>query len=129
MKINILDENFAGKILHEISLEINKDSYLLREIIDMRVREEVKRYNESLPKYFHGLVKPTDAEATLNGYSIDGKRKIDAEKQVYVALNAFKRNAFFVLVDNKQVTDLDEEIDLLSERRISFVRLTPLVGG
>ena len=129
MKITIKDENFAGKALSQILIEIEKDSCTLKEIIEKRVEAEVEKYNKLLPKYFTGLVQPTESEATLNGYLVGNRRKIDVEKQVFVALNAFQKNSFFVLVDDEQITELDEVIELQSERKISFIKLTPLVGG
>ena len=129
MKFTIKDENFAGKVLSQILVEIEKDSCSLKEIIEKRVEAEVENYNKLLPKYFTGLVQPTESEATLNGYLVGNKRKIDVEKQVFIALNAFQKNSFFVLVDDEQITELDEVIELQSERKITFIKLTPLVGG
>ena len=129
MKITLKDENFAGEALSQILIEIEKDSCTLKEIIEKRVEAEVEKYNKVLPKYFTGLVQPTESEVTLNGYLIGNRRKIDVEKQVFVALNAFQKNSFFVLVDDEQITELDEVIELQSERKISFIKLTPLVGG
>jgi len=54
---------------------------------------------------------------------------IDAEKQTYVALDAFQKNGFFMLVNDYQVGDLHEEILVDEHTKVSFVRLTPLVGG
>jgi hypothetical protein len=34
-----------------------------------------------------------------------------------------------MLVDDRQVESLDEEITLQPNTRVSFLRLTPLVGG
>ena len=45
------------------------------------------------------------------------------------ALDAFQRNGFFVLVDDRQVEGLDEEIEIRLNTTISFVKLVPLVGG
>ena len=45
------------------------------------------------------------------------------------AVAAFTKNAFLILVDERQATSLDEEVELGSTTRISFVRLTLLVGG
>ena len=129
MKITIKDENISGKTLSQILIEIEKDSCTLKEIIEKRVEAEVEKYNKLLPKYFTGLIQPTESEATLNGYLVGNRRKIDVEKQVFVALNAFQKNTYFVLVDDAQITELDEVIELLSERKISFIKLTPLVGG
>ena len=38
-------------------------------------------------------------------------------------------NGFFLLVDDRQIEDLDEEVVVTVESTISFVKLVPLVGG
>jgi hypothetical protein len=44
-------------------------------------------------------------------------------------LGAFAGNQIIVLVDDHQVESLDEEIVVRPDTRVSFLRLTPLVGG
>jgi len=44
-------------------------------------------------------------------------------------LDAFQKNSFFVLVDDYQVADLQEEMLVSKDTKVSFVQLTPLVGG
>ena len=46
-----------------------------------------------------------------------------------VALDGFVRNAFFLVVDGRQVTHLDEVILLRPTSHVTFVRLLPLKGG
>lgn len=46
-----------------------------------------------------------------------------------VALEGFRRNAFFLIVDGVQVTDLDEAIPFRTTSQVTFLRLVPLVGG
>lgn len=129
MLIAIKDETFAGDILNEIELEFASELVTVKDIIEARVLEEVRRYNEKRPEFFNGLVEPSDAERTLNGFKLKNERAVDGEKQVYVALDAFTRNAFFMLVDDRQAETLEEEVRLSKSTRISFVKLTPLVGG
>lgn len=129
MRIAIKDETFAGDILNEIELEFVSELVTVRDIIEARVLQEVERYNSKRPEFFNGLVEPSDAERTLNGFKLKSKRIVDGEKQVYVALEAFQRNGFFMLVDDKQAGSLEEEVRLSKSTRISFVKLTPLVGG
>jgi len=129
MTITIKDETFAGKILQELELEFRTEMVTIKDIITGRVIKEVEQYNNKLPDYFNGLVEPTDAEKTLNGFKMKSHKLIDAEKQVYVALNAFQSNGFFVLVDNIQSENLDQEVVLKGDTKISFIKLTPLVGG
>lgn len=129
MLIAIKDETFAGDILNEIELEFASELVTVKDIIEARVLEEVRRYNDKRPEFFNGLVEPSDAERTLNGFKLKNKRAVDGEKQVYIALDAFARNAFFMLVDDRQAETLEEEVRLSKSTRISFVKLTPLVGG
>jgi len=129
MTITIKDETFAGKILQELNIEFETELVTIRDIITGRVTKEVEQYNNKLPVYFNGLIEPSDAEKTLNGYKLKPKALIDAERQVYIALNAFQNNGFFVLVDNIQSESLDQEIPLRKDLKISFIKLTPLVGG
>ena len=65
----------------------------------------------------------------LNGYRIREGRKIDWEAQLEKALDAFQRNGFLLLVDDRQLTDLDEEVVLKPGSQVTFLRLVPLVGG
>ena len=127
--LSVKDENFSGKVLQEVMIDFNSETVTIKEIIESRIKQEVDNYNKKLPEYYNGLIEPTDAENTINGYKLRSKKPIDAEKQVYVALDAFLKNGFFVLVDNHQSTSLDQTVQLGVDTRISFVKLTPLVGG
>jgi hypothetical protein len=127
--ISVKDENASGKILQETSIGFKTETVTIKEIIEARVRQEVDNYNKRMPEYYTGLVEPGDAEKTINGYKLRSKKTIDAEKQVYVALDAFQKNGFFVLIDNKQCTSLDQTVQLRNDTYVSFIKLTPLVGG
>ncbi len=127
--LSVKDENFAGKVLNELLVKFKSKTITIRELIEARVRGEVEVYNTQRPAYYNGLVDPTDSEKTINGLKLHSRKQIDAEKQVYVALDAFQKNGFFVLVDDAQCTSLDQEIELHDDTHISFVKLTPLVGG
>ncbi|QIL40408.1 hypothetical protein G7074_14725 [Pedobacter sp. HDW13] len=129
MTITIKDETFAGKVLQEIELQFQSSEVTVSDIISSRVKKEVENYNSKLPEYFRGLVEPTDAEKTLNGYKLKDRKLIDAEKQIYVALDAFQKNGFFVLIDNQQSESLEDKVVLHANTNISFIKLTPLVGG
>ncbi len=129
MTITIKDETFAGKILNEITLKFNSELVTVKDIIELRVIQEVENYNSKQTGYFNGLIEPTDAEKTINGFKLKPKKIIDAEQQVYVALESFMKNGYFVLVDNIQSEDLEQQVLLSSTTAVSFVKLTPLIGG
>ena len=101
----------------------------LRDLIRERIYQEAQRYNENETIYFNGLVEPSDVERTLNGYKMRIRRQVDWQEQFERALEAFGRNGFFVLVGDKQVESLDEEIEVNSSIEVTFVKLAPLVGG
>ncbi|WP_239112948.1 hypothetical protein [Halomicronema sp. CCY15110] len=101
----------------------------VRELICCRVYQEVQDYNTHKPEYFCGLVRPTEAEQTLNGYRLATPRQLDWEQQAELAIAAFLANGFLILVGDRQVTELDEEIAVSPEQTVTFLRLVPLVGG
>jgi hypothetical protein len=129
MEIQIADTTMAGEILNKISIAIENERTNLAKIIKGRVTHEVKAYNQKLGEQFYGLVQPSESEKVLNGYKMKKRQPIDAEKQVYIALEAFNKNAFFVLVDDQQVDELETELLVSETTNIHFMKLTQLVGG
>lgn len=129
MALMIRDETPTGEATGNVVLVEVPETITLRELIRLRVREEVAKYNAHPTVRFQGLVRPTDAEEELNGYLMRTPHRIDWEQQADAALKAFGHNAFFVLVGDRQVDDLDEELALGEATDVAFVRLVPLVGG
>jgi len=127
--ITIRDETLTGQSIAEYPLDLLTERVTVRELIRSRVYQEVQDYNRRKPETFRGLVQPTDAEQTLNGFHLRDHRQIDWKKQFDKACDAFERNGFFVLVDDRQPESLDEEITAGPDTRVSFVKLVPLVGG
>ncbi|NEQ97131.1 MAG: hypothetical protein F6K30_10460 [Cyanothece sp. SIO2G6] len=110
-------------------LDFLTECITVRELIRSRVYQEVKDYNTRQPEYFRGLVQPTEAEQTLNGFRFRKPRQIDWEKQFNLAITAFESNGFIILVDDEQVVELEEEIIITPQTEVTFLKLVPLVGG
>jgi len=127
--IHIWDEVIPGQRFSSDAVTVQQSETTAREIIRNRVQQEVERHNQSLPEVFHGLVQPEESEQILNGYRMRTKRPLDWEVQVERTCSSFERNGFLVLVDGRQVCELDERIDLRPESEVQFVKLVPLVGG
>jgi hypothetical protein len=127
--LTVRDETTSGGTLHEFALEVLTERLTVRELIRSRVYQEVQDYNRLQPPVFRGLVQPTDAEQALNGYKLPKPRTIDWKKQFDKAIEAFEANGILVLVDDRQAESLDEEIVVRPDTRVSFLRLTMLVGG
>lgn len=127
--VTVRDETATGRAIDQWPLAGLPERISARELVRLRVREEVARFNADQTDLFRGLVRPTDAESTWNGYRVGQGRRLDWERQADAACAAFARNGFVLLVGDRQVEDLDEEIDLLAEPEVAFVRLVALVGG
>ncbi|MES1022923.1 hypothetical protein ABN584_08485 [Gloeocapsa sp. BRSZ] len=55
--------------------------------------------------------------------------QIDTKIEVQKALQAFIDGAYIILVNGQQVENLEAEITLSQETKVTFLRLMPLVGG
>ncbi|MFG2944997.1 hypothetical protein [Streptomyces adustus] len=127
--VTFVDETTSGDRGAGWGIEIAEERLALRELIRRRVFQEVAEHNARMPGVFQGLVQPEDTERVLNGYALRTPRRIDPEAQTALALKAFAGNGFLVLVGDRQVTDLDAEIDLVLGTEVTFLKLVALVGG
>jgi len=127
--VTIIDEVPGRGRQVAFKLKLWSESVTARELIERRVRHEVNMYNEKAPDIFLGLVQPTDSERTLNGWRLKTPRSINAEEQVANAWEAFSRGRILLLVDDRQVDILDEEVTLRRDAEVCFYKLVPLVGG
>ena len=130
--LTVCDESNLGERRPAVTLHLPEPTITVRELIRARVFEEVKAYNEGHRDHFDGLVQPTPQERALNGDKSErpiSRRKVDWNEQARVALEAFERNGFLLLVDDRQIDSLAAEIRLRPETQVVFLKLTPLVGG
>jgi hypothetical protein len=127
--LTVYDETTSGQKSTAVRLEFLKEKITVKELIRERIYQEVQDYNLKQPEHFHGLVQPTEAEKTLNGFKMRKARKIDWEEQYRNALKGFEGNGFFVLIGNRQAESLEQEFEITPDTEVSFVKLVPLVGG
>jgi hypothetical protein len=64
-----------------------------------------------------------------SGASDVGLQEIDVEAAVGTALQAFEDGLYLVVIDDQQQRDLDRQVILRPDSRVTFVRLTLLAGG
>lgn len=129
MNLLFKDETMTGKVLNSWSLPIIIQKASIREIIRLRIEREVDKYNQVATEYYNGLVQPDQAELTLNGFRMNKKRFINLDIQFERAIEGFLSNKFVVLVNDKQIDSLEDEIQIDENTEIAFIKLTPLVGG
>jgi hypothetical protein len=130
--VTIVDESTGGG-KHAWTLDLLHEALTLRELIRGRVYQEVTEYNARQSGLFHGLVQPTGAERILNGdragYRLRESRRLNWEAQYEKAVEAFTRRGYIVLVDDRQVAELDTPVELRPGSEVTFLKLVPLVGG
>jgi hypothetical protein len=129
MTIRIFDAPLHGERNSVGGILLDSGPATLRDLIRGRLRQEVERYNQALPETFQGLVQPEESEQILNGFRMKTRRPLDLQAQCHRAWSSFEKNGFLVLVDGKQVMDLDARLDLHEDSEIDFIKLVPLVGG
>ena len=127
LSLSITYETTAGERCNAGAFQFDDATLTLRELIRVFVQEEVKRFNESGSEVFRGLVQPDASERVLNG--VRERPVLDWEKQFDKAIAAFKGNGFLVLLDEQQITDLDETLLLTPQSQLTFLKLVPLMGG
>jgi hypothetical protein len=127
--LTIRDESLSGEPIHEWELEVAAEKITVRELIRSRVYQEVQDYNVKHSQVYHGLVQPEDAEKTLNGWKLKKPRMLDWKRQFERALEGFETNRILILINERQAESLDEEFVIESGTGVTFLRLTPLVGG
>lgn len=112
-----------------VTLQLASERISVGELIERRVRQEVEQFNDRKPEHYRGLVQPTDAEKTLNGFRLRKTKTIDPDKQVKAATEAFEKGSILLLVDDRQLDSLTDELGVTSTTEVVFLKLVPLVGG
>jgi hypothetical protein len=129
MTVRIFDAPLHGQRTPSGGIGLAEGPVVLRDLIRGRLQQEVERYNQALPETFQGLVQPEESEQILNGFRMKTKRPLDWEVQCRRAFSSFEKNGFLMLVDGKQVTELDTRLELHEDSEVDFIKLVPLVGG
>jgi hypothetical protein len=129
--LTVRDETTSGKALATLDLQLEAEQVTVAELIRARVHQEVRAHNadRAAAPRFNGLVQPERTERELNARGGGTVKPVDAEKQTEVALHAFGRGQILLLVDDRQVEELDQQVTLRPDSTVTFLKLVPLVGG
>lgn len=125
----------------EFSIPLSSDTpsgetVVLRALLSRIVRAQVQEFqNRQSERQFirvltqrqidlgaeQGKINPAAAEVS--------PQHVDPDTAVETALLAYLDGLYLVVIDDRQIENLDEEIDLTPDSRITFIRLTLLAGG
>lgn len=106
-------------------LRLASERITLRELFTRRIEEEVAALNAGSDA-MRPLVAPTEREQSLNERP---RKMIDAGRQLAAAIEAFERTRILVVVNDRQVMDLDQPLIVSPDSEVRFIKLVPLVGG
>lgn len=109
-------------------LQLPRERIKVRELIRLYVVDQVERFNQ-MPVERSSRHQGEEERMLNPARPTKHTQRRDCDAEYERAVSAFNSNGFFLLVDGNQVSDLEEEIAIKSDMTISFLRLTPLVGG
>lgn len=112
------------------------DGLTLRKLISKIVREQVAGFqqrqadNQMLKVLTERQIQAGEvAGKILSGGSEVAPQAVDAEEAIGAALQAFEDGIYLVVIDDVEQIQLDAELYLTEDSRVTFVRLILLAGG
>ena len=127
-------------LFDDFSIDVPQDrgdsGLTLRDLIERIVRNEVAAFQKrQTERQFIRCLTAAEIEVGVEKGRIDSggqedlKQKVDPDDAVGTALQAFEDGLYLVVLDGVDQKQLDTEIFLQPDSRVTFVRLSLLAGG
>ena len=107
----------------------------LRLLLEHIVRHEVNAFKnrQADQRLFHALtVKQIEdglAKGKVNSGGSKLDQKVDLDVAVAAAIEAFQDGLYLVVLDEKELKELDDPVTLTATSKMTFIRLSLLAGG
>lgn len=121
LNVTVHDETSTGSILNLLKITLHQNQLSAKELIRIRVYQEVQNYNTKRTRCYRGLVQPEGSEPVINGYRMKRRYKLNPERIFKNALRSFEQKGFSILVNEHPVNDPNQEIEIGTETRLSFL--------
>ncbi len=111
------------------------DSLTLRDLITYIVRQEVEAFmtrqegRRFIRVLTEGQIKREAQRGKVDPAQHGEAQEVDPEVAVGTALLAFEDGLFYVYIDDRQYTRLEEPVVVGEGSRVTFLRLVALTGG
>lgn len=136
----LLTDEIGGKVYSVGEVRLLKPVITVRELIGVRVDLELEAYRNREAEIRSGASAGISSrELQLNGadkalrpslFVACGAGEAPArDRMIEAAEQGFLRNRFFILLDDRQAEDLDDQLELDKTGQVTFLQLTPLQGG
>jgi hypothetical protein len=131
-EITVRDElaTGLGTPITEFVLELPDNYITVRELIRQRIEQEIAAYNAQHTNNLDTFLQ-LQGQELLNPQrpAVRNTPKLNAEQQLELAFSAFERNGLLILIDDRQVDQLDDYVAFSPQTVVTFLKLVPLVGG
>jgi len=127
--IKINDQDVRGNCYHSFRVPNTEEHLTVRNLIKMRIQNEIEKFNMLRPLCFYSLVQPEGAEITSKGYRLKEHRNIDWQQQFEKAIAAFDEKCFLINFDGRDFQSLDDVIETPDLVEINFVKFAEVIGG
>lgn len=128
--------------LPPVALELLNETLTVRELITETVREQIRelklrrKLNATETRIIlqRQYLNKRDIEKQANKGvvklpEVQSDTELDESAAIHEALRAFNEQVFVIIVDGQQQNELEDVVTLSATSKITFIRLTPLVGG
>ena len=138
LQLAIVEEIVGHPERQSFQLKLVSERIVAREIVTSHVRAEVERQNDDLIRNRRDYQRVASIlvgshshpiERALNGRTTRKPKLFDPEAEIESALAGIESNQIIMLFDDAQVEDLDQELTVTENSRVTFLRMVPLVGG
>jgi hypothetical protein len=126
--LKVVDEHFgqpSRRFAMELRLVSERSS--ARDLIARRVADEVASLNEKRRDHAEGHARTRSFLIAVDEKGPEGL--LDEKAELERALAAFERRRFIMLLDDRQLDDLDSPVTLTPGGEVVFIYLMPLAGG
>lgn len=108
-------------------LKLSSSRMTVRELLRAYITHQVDSYNQDLIPLAANF--ESEDEKILNSKVRKPRTPLNSQKECAKAFRAFDSNQIMVLVNEQQISALDESVDVTSDTKLTFFRLIPLAGG
>lgn len=129
--LTVCEKSPGGPTPSEYDIEVEEERLTVQELIRNIVLQQVYNQNTEMRerKNSHETERLLNKKKSGTSKSGQPRYTIDWVPTYEHALKAFEDNQVLLLIDDKQMDDLDALVTLTPATKVTFLKLIPLVGG
>lgn len=137
-RLSIVEKIVGQTQRQAFTLKLASERISARDVVAKHVRDEVDRLNDlaRCKQAEHDRVASFlvgdhlhELERKPNKPNHKGPKVLELAEEVKAALDAIETRKVIVLFDDFEVEDLDSDLTVTEQSKLTFLRLVPLVGG